>query len=224
MRIFTAARRTRGETMIEVLVALTFLIIGAVGAFRLFSLGVINNQLTKEHVVATNLAREGIEAVRSIRDTNWLRFAGERRKCWNTNPSLGECVGTQMENQSAITPGSYRVEFDSDNYRWLLQDFGTNRSLDLTDGVSNNEGSLQLYRDADTGLISQDQSGEPSLYYREIYIEYLNDTGTALAGSPATAANVMRVTSKVEWSDRGKISDVTLSTILTDYLGRTDHE
>ena len=61
--------------MVEVLIALTVLIIGAMGSLRLLGVAGVNNQLTKERVLATNLAREGIEAVRNIRDTNWLRFA-----------------------------------------------------------------------------------------------------------------------------------------------------
>jgi hypothetical protein len=50
----------------------------------------------------------------------------------------------------------------------------------------------------------------------------LNDD-QSLATIDKEKANILRVTSKVEWMDRGIISDVTLTTILTDYLGRKDH-
>ena len=61
-----------GFTLIEVMVAISIMLIGIVGLYSLIPkivsiTGANNNKFT-----ASQLAREGIEIVRNIRDTNWL--------------------------------------------------------------------------------------------------------------------------------------------------------
>jgi len=61
-----------GFTMIELLIAIAVFMIGIMAAF---SLSLHNLNTTKENanrVIAADLAREGIETVRNIRDSNWL--------------------------------------------------------------------------------------------------------------------------------------------------------
>lgn len=207
--------------MVEVLVALMILIIGAMGSLRLFGVASVNNELTKERVIATNLAREGIEAVRNIRDTNWLRFAGERRICWN-NLDASTCVDvnsdsvadTRIENNSP-----YTAAFSPTTHRWQLSATGISNRLDIGDGEIAYDAPYNLKLDPTTGLYNH-ATGVDSPYYREIYTEYLNSNQSS-ASDPS--ANILRITSRVQWFDRGKISEVTLTTILTDYLGRQDH-
>ncbi len=212
----------KGETLVELLVAITFLTVGALSAVRLMGLANINNQITKERVVATNLAREGLETVRSIRDTNWLRFAGERRRCWNNSDST-ECKDTDSDgapDEPIQHQKSYIIKFNSTNYRWELDSTALSVRLNLRDGVDSDDPKYRLQIDASDGLYNHDPAGTDTIYFREIYTEYL-DADQSLAADET--ANILRITSKVEWYDRGKISDVTLTTILTDYLGRKNH-
>ncbi|MFH0776636.1 MAG: hypothetical protein V1936_03430 [Patescibacteria group bacterium] len=221
--MFSQIKSRRGETLIEVLVATIVLIVGALAAARLFAIATVNDQLTKERVIATNLAREGLEAVRNIRDTNWLRFAGERRTCWN-NLNPAECNDTNLDgvpDDVILQQKNYIALFDADNYRWGLDSSGLNHRLDLSDGVGSDDEKYRLKLDG-LGLYNYPSAGgSDTIFYREIYTEYLNPNQT-LAIDPS--ANILRVTSKVEWYDRGKMSEVTLSTILTDYLGRKNHD
>ncbi len=58
--------------MIELLIAITVFLIGIMAAFSL-SLNNLNNaKENSNRVIAADLAREGIELVRNIRDSNWL--------------------------------------------------------------------------------------------------------------------------------------------------------
>jgi type II secretory pathway pseudopilin PulG len=211
----------RGETLVEVFVAIIILVVGALSAVKLLGLASINNQLTKERVIATNLAREGLEAVRNIRDTNWLRFGGERRLCWN-NADFSDPVECKDDNVDGATDtpithaANYTVKFNAVTFRWELAVAAG--ELDLAGGI---DAAYRLQTDA-TGLYNHDATGTNTIYFREIYTEYLNDD-QSLATIDKEKANILRVTSKVEWMDRGIISDVTLTTILTDYLGRKDH-
>ncbi|HEB13543.1 MAG TPA: prepilin-type N-terminal cleavage/methylation domain-containing protein [candidate division CPR3 bacterium] len=63
----------KGFTIIEVLVALVLLTVGAGGAFALLSRTISFTSTANGRLVATYLAQEGIEIVRNIRDTNWLQ-------------------------------------------------------------------------------------------------------------------------------------------------------
>lgn len=216
-----ASKSNRGETLIEVIIALTVLIMGTVGSLHLLGVAGKNNQITKEKVLATDLAREGIEAVRSIRDTNWLRFAGERRVCWN-NLDSNACndvnndgvADTPIENNRA-----YIAKLDLGNFRWQLSDGGISDRLNLGDGEIANDAVYRLKLNPVTGLYSH-TGGDDSPYYREIYTEYLEANQSAAS---ASGANILRVTARVQWLDRGQLGEITLTAIITDYLGRQNH-
>jgi type II secretory pathway pseudopilin PulG len=62
-----------GQTLIETLVAAFILVMGMSAALGLatYSLGATTN--IRQETVAMGLAREGIEVVKNIRDTNWLK-------------------------------------------------------------------------------------------------------------------------------------------------------
>ena len=61
-----------GQTLIETLAALFILVMGvsAASGLAVYAFGTSTN--INKQIIATGLAREGIEAVRNMRDTNWL--------------------------------------------------------------------------------------------------------------------------------------------------------
>lgn len=61
-----------GQTLIETLMGLFVVTIGVVSSVTLFVASTKASGDTEDQIVAANLAREGIEAVRGIRDDNWL--------------------------------------------------------------------------------------------------------------------------------------------------------
>lgn len=104
-----------GFTLMEVLVSVTVLSVGVVGAITLLnsSTSMIANSNNK--VIAVNLAQEGIELVRNVRDTNFLRItSGVVGASWDDN--LVQAVGgtnqlkffcsSMDESISAFPPGS----------------------------------------------------------------------------------------------------------------------
>lgn len=58
--------------MIELIVAIAIVGIGLGAALSLILTSGIQNRRTELRTIATNLAREGLEVIRSIRDSNWL--------------------------------------------------------------------------------------------------------------------------------------------------------
>jgi len=83
-----------------------------------------NMQNAKNRIIAINIAREGIEAMRNIRDTNWLKFQSRRRACWNHLPTKDPSIACTGVNP--IEPGDYLIYKQGDpgngttTYRWRL--------------------------------------------------------------------------------------------------------
>lgn len=62
----------KGFTLIEIIMAVFFIAVGMGGVFTVVQKSFAIMSLSESRIVAANLAQEGIEVVRNIRDTNWL--------------------------------------------------------------------------------------------------------------------------------------------------------
>lgn len=93
----------RGFTLIEVIISIAVILTAIVGLIGLSSFSVSSLETAKSKVIAVNLAQEGIEIIRNMRDSNWLIYR------------------TQMEQGpeysylwlTGLGPGTYRVQYDS---------------------------------------------------------------------------------------------------------------
>jgi prepilin-type N-terminal cleavage/methylation domain-containing protein len=63
----------KGFTLLEVIAAIFILTVGIGSALVLISQTLSAASLAKERLIASYLVQEGIEIVRNIRDTNWLK-------------------------------------------------------------------------------------------------------------------------------------------------------
>ena len=63
----------KGFTLIEILVAVSILIIGIVGLYLALPRIFESFYFSKDYFIASYLGQEGMELVRNIRDGNWLR-------------------------------------------------------------------------------------------------------------------------------------------------------
>lgn len=84
-------RKKKAFTLVEVLVAVFILIVGAGTAFSLVSQMFSTASLIRDRFIAAYLAQEGIEIVKNIRDSNWI--AGQS---WN----------------QGLSPGSYQADYN----------------------------------------------------------------------------------------------------------------
>ena len=126
---------TRGETLAETIIALSILAIGVSLASTVILNSMRNMSNSKNRVISINIAREGIEAVRSVRDTNWLFYSDRRRLCWNHDPStVAPCDGF-----TPIPPGTYIVyKFTDGSWRLQLADYVLGTDSD-GDGIPDND-------------------------------------------------------------------------------------
>lgn len=85
-----------GFTLIETLVAIGIIVVGLVSALTLINTSLFYVFNISDRLIAANLAAEGIEIVRNIRDDNWLQ-------------------GTQWN--SGLNDGNYQLGYRSDSLR-----------------------------------------------------------------------------------------------------------
>jgi type II secretory pathway pseudopilin PulG len=69
-----ALSEVEGFTMIEIVISIFILSFTVVGIFNAFSIMTILTSDSADRLTATYLAQEGMEIVRNIRDTNWLKM------------------------------------------------------------------------------------------------------------------------------------------------------
>lgn len=100
-----------GQALIEVLVAISILVVGLLGVVGLLSRALGLNRVVADNYTATYLASEGIEVAKNIIDANSLNGAG-----WNAGINFGNDL---------------EVDYDSDN----LRNIATGRPL-LFDAAS----------------------------------------------------------------------------------------
>lgn len=99
--------KARGFSLVEAIISLSILVVGVLGVASLGIALVSQARLSNSQAVATQLAREGVEVVRSIRDGNWL--AAEDGSVVEFNDGL-----------SAATDYSAALEWDSTANVWTL--------------------------------------------------------------------------------------------------------
>lgn len=75
-------RSTQWLTLIEVMVVIVVVTAGIVWAFGVLSSGQKLAATTTDRVQAINFAREGVEAVKNIRDTNYAQYPANPSDCW----------------------------------------------------------------------------------------------------------------------------------------------
>ncbi|OGZ62914.1 MAG: hypothetical protein A3H51_00495 [Candidatus Spechtbacteria bacterium RIFCSPLOWO2_02_FULL_38_8] len=103
-------RKASGFTLVEVVISIFILSMGTLTIIGLISdnLGIIS--ASKRMVVGSNLAQEGIEVVRNIRDSNWIEY-----ELYDTGISPGDyCV--DYNSTSLISCADYTLFWNGSNY------------------------------------------------------------------------------------------------------------
>ena len=108
--------RKKGATLIEIMAMLLVLSLALMTFFYTITQTISFSQDTEARVKAISLAREGVEALTNIRNTNWLRFSSDRKLCWDTLNYNSACIGNSSANK--ITNGDYILY--SENGLWKL--------------------------------------------------------------------------------------------------------
>ncbi|MCK5460526.1 type II secretion system protein [Candidatus Gracilibacteria bacterium] len=232
-----------GETILEVLVAIVILGSVLTATFSILDRALKTNVNIKSRVIALNIAREGLEGVRNIRDTNWLKYSGNRREKWlcldsidNLPSSLDVCDGASTVT---IEDGYYTVDFLDTYKRYFLVEEGPSDpsgKMDLST-TQTDQAELKLYQTPEKRYTHAEEDGtgtdyDATSFSRQIHIEIQNpyEDESSLPSfcdndtdEPDCTTHRVKVTSFVQWKDGAVVSSVTLETFLYDFYERDDY-
>src|SRR3989344_1455444 len=125
MKPFFSLSNSEGMTLIEAMVAILILSIGLIPVFTVILLASNFSTTLKNNLIAANLAQEGVEIARALRDENWL---------------ASDCFGSACGADSLI--GTWIVQSNSN---WgstnRPQPVGTNPPLNIDANGLYNYGS-----------------------------------------------------------------------------------
>ncbi len=94
-----------GTTIVEAMIVLVIVTIGLVGTYELLHGGTKLASTTESRIQAINLAREGIEAVENVRNTNWIKFSSDFENCFDVADYDQNCIGNpSVTKLSSGTP------------------------------------------------------------------------------------------------------------------------
>lgn len=80
----------KGFTLIELMIAIVLMSTGMMAIYALIPHGIKTSITNIDKYTATQLAREGIEIIRNIRDTNWIEQMSSQVAVWDEG--LTGCV------------------------------------------------------------------------------------------------------------------------------------
>lgn len=196
--------------MIEVIIAISILMVVIGASSGIYTNGIRIAAMGKNDLVAAGLAEDGIEMVRNMRDTNFLKFSSRAIECWNTNPShlmtgLDNCDLDKIGDENDFGSWqNFRLTLDVGNMQWGLE---VAVAADLSGATYN------LKWDSETGLYATTvppATAGDSIFNRQISIKYV-DLDAGIPGAEA-----MIVASKVSYDASGQSRTLTRATILSN--------
>lgn len=100
-------------SLIEIMAVIMIIALGMVGVANLVTQSIQAQSLNKSNVIAHQLAQEGIELIRQVRDTNWVQG-----NPWNTNLSSGNyCIDYLSSSPLSISsPSDCHLYFNDHRY------------------------------------------------------------------------------------------------------------
>lgn len=189
-------------TIVEAMVVMLIIITWVVWAYNIFWNSMKLSDSTEYKLTAISIAREWIEAVTNIRDTNWLVYWANTNNCWFTNNYDSSCITNNNKN---FTAWSYLL-YNNSNNRWYLSSASTTAtwfSLDYRN-------TFRVKKDANWFYTQSWGTNFSPIFTREIKISY------PITWTPPQEVNIESI---VRWVDNSSSNyhEVKLQTTLTNW-------
>lgn len=187
----------QGLTLMETVIALGILVVGIISVISLSTASISLSKTSEQHIVVVNLAREGLEIVREVRDFSKSGnvssvFDDENTRFFNTD---SDPLTTEID------AGCYIVDADSN---FGLKTLATDVVCSGDNFTVNSCGNCRIYYNELTNLYSNTATGLQTPFYRVVKI--VN-----------TSATEKKILSKVFWSEHGRTHEILLETHLMDW-------
>ena len=200
-----SAKFLTGFTLVESMVAITILLTAIVGSVSLVARGIFDFKFAKNKLVAMNLAQEGIELVRVIKENNVLcdSLNGNPPHQWDKKPGGGNLDG----HDYAVDSNAIPIDID------CTPPGGSDIKIQ-TPSLTGSCNSPLLF-DPANGRYSY-VSGNPTMFSRCIHICTPPSSGKVCGSAPDTGdtpvippSDQMDIVSVVQWKEGGNDRSVT---------------
>jgi Tfp pilus assembly protein PilV len=186
----------KGQTLLEMIIAAGIIIASVITIISLSIVTIRGGRASEYRVIAANLAREGIEYFRNIRDTNWL----VEDNSWDTD----------------LDEGAYIIEFNGTDWKKSVStDINTcsgDQSCNLKIVVAEVPNKGIYCHNTSSFCVTDASSLRNTQFYRLITIE-----DTLISVTSGTTYTTKNIRSQVRWTEKGKSHDVILGETLTPW-------
>lgn len=194
-------KNKKGFGLVELVMAMLILSIALLGILQLMTYLIQSSVINQERIIALNLAREGIEAVRSVRDSNWITACptwGGSCTHWTTAGGTNTCC-TWDSALNSDADHTLVLDFDPAENRYILNYVPNLFSSALT----------ELYVDTTSGLYlttAYKAGTDKTDFKRLLTIDYIcrdsDDTNEQIITSGGCVAQKkvgIQITSTLQW-------------------------
>lgn len=201
-------------TMIELMAMLAIVGLWVWSMFAVITSGIYFSKDTEDTIKAINLAREWIEWVTNIRNTNWLRFSSDRQNCWKVDDYAANCIWSATPTIWSIWSGSYTLYTESGLWQlsWSTSINPVSNWWTYSAAYATIQDSSWFYNQTGSALLpctSTLQKSCKTIFTREIVIS-----------EPAIVnPNILYVKSVVYWNTKQQ-HKVELETTLTNWKAK----
>ncbi len=202
-------RQSAGQSLLEAIVAIGVILTTVIGSTTLIISSITAGRISQNRVEAANFAREGVEIVRSIRDSNWLKFEQNELDPSTAAPPLWN---------AGLTAGTKRAAFSfSATNLWILQNCpsgctSSNSVIYRTTYSLTGQTWYAQYQNLAT-CAAGGRTCVATKYYRSIDLSYVNDD----LNNDGTPEQYLLAVSTVNWNDRTGTKTLSAQTRLYDW-------
>ena len=205
------AGKKRGFGLLEAMIVIFVVSYGLMTAYSILSRGQRFSNVTANRIQAINIAREGVEAVTNIRDSNWLRFSADLPNCWKTKGYSQSCVGNSgIGHVIGSGAAATFVPYLSGGLWYLTGAANSGVYLDA-EGLPYQTGGTFTA----SGCSRISMKSCKTIFTRQLTITHPN----APADVCGSGTGCMNVLSTVSWTDESSHS-VNLETLLTNWKSK----
>jgi len=174
---------------------------------------------TENKIKAINIAREWIEAMTNIRDTNWITLWSDYKNCWNTYNYNNACVWNIATITDIPNWSGWYIIYKNIKNNWQLKNYPT---WNYSNPIYRTNYIVWLswsWFYTQTWITILTSNLKP-VFTREIQISYIEDTN--LDTIFTSNDEKMKVTSIVRWGDRSwnKEHEIKFESILSNWKNK----
>lgn len=114
-------------SIVEAIVVTLIITVWIIWVFNIYTNAQKLSITSKNRLTASLIARDWIEALTNIRDTNWKIFSANNTNCWNVKDYNANCI---TDPNLIIQPWSYKI-YKSNNNRWYLYSVSASETRDF---------------------------------------------------------------------------------------------